>query len=78
MQPILPPIPFYGCREIFRAHRDIFKSAKPLLVAAKCNMVLSSFFDAHTIIRMGLHGVKIEDEQQSCAFENEYFVIFIL
>ena len=78
LQPILPPIPSHRRGEIFRVNRNIVKSAKPLLIAAECNVILSRFFDANAIVCVGLHRVEIEYEQQPCAFVDEHFVFIVL
>lgn len=63
LQVILPPIPLQRCSEIRPVRGNPIEPPEALLIRRERDLVLSRLLDADAVVREGLRGVEVEDEE---------------
>lgn len=60
---VFPPIPFKGCSEVLAVKSNVIESTKTFLIAAQDDLVLSSFFNAHSVVGVTVCWMEVENKE---------------
>ena len=77
LEEVFASIPLKWCRKESRAFHIPPEATVCYVVSVQYDLVGASLLDAHTVVRVALRGVKIEDPQQASSLENNDFVLLV-